>query len=217
MVIDHLTEGCLGGFAAAGTTCRFALPGHQCESTTCTAGEWEPPHPRCIKRAATRAPTPPAVGHRTKPPTEPPTARPLDLSSRPALTRKGPAAVNLGLPRTGTFSLHFAALELNLTSRHIAGQLQTESAGNKALLELLLSGVGGSKYIESLLETDVVGDTPFYLQGTKQALLKHYPNSRMFCTKSSRDRWISSVIKHGTAGARSICWIASARCLLFVY
>ena len=67
-------------------------------------------------------------------------------------------------------------------------------------MELFLSATSGSQYVDDLLREDLLSDTPFYLQITKEAVLKHYPNTRLLCTKSPRERWITSMIRHGTAG-----------------
>ena len=193
---DVVTPGCIGGFVAGGKTCHFALPGHVCESTTCAAGQWDPPSPKCTTTDAS-----------TSPPTASPTSSPIhhvpsqNHPDLPTVIRTGPAAVNLGLPRTGTTSLHYAVLQLGLNSSHIAELMQTEAAASQALFELFLSGSNVSEYVNNLLKFDVMGDTPFYLQATKQALLTHYPNTQLFCTHSPQARWVNSVIKHGNAGA----------------
>ena len=193
---DVVTPGCIGGFVAGGKTCHFALPLHVCESTTCVAGLWNPSTPTCT-----------ATDTSTSPPTTSPTSsRPIHEAPSqngpdlPTVIRTGPTAVNLGLPRTGTTSLHDAVLQLGLNSSHIAELMQTEAGTSRALFELFLSGSNVSEYVNNLLKTDVLGDTPFYLQTTKQALLRHYPNTQLFCTHSPKARWVDSVIKHGNAG-----------------
>ena len=108
-----------------------------------------------------------------------------------------PSIINLGLPRTGTTSLHAAAERLGLKSLHIWAAGEHDPA-TRARLE---RSEGPERTF--LRGFDVLGDTPFY--ALRPVLERVFPDARLIATVRPREDWIRSMIAHGRAGGAFLC------------
>jgi len=122
-----------------------------------------------------------------------------------ASTCHGAVIFNVGLPRTGTTSFHYAVASMNLSSQHVAfnrSRYDLEQDNLKANLQKFRSsGQGPFRWLFDAF--DAFSDTPVY--GLIPAIKKFYPDAAIVATHRSRESWLKSMSKNPGAGA-SYLW-----------
>lgn len=112
---------------------------------------------------------------------------------------------NVGLPRTGTTSFHYAVASLNLSSQHVAFNRTRYDLERDNLKQNLAhfrsAGTGPFRWLFNAF--DAFSDTPIY--GLIPALKKWYPDVSIVATHRSRKSWLKSMAKNPGAGA-SFLW-----------
>ena len=122
----------------------------------------------------------------------------LMLVCQPSATN---AAVlfNVGLPRTGTTSVHRAIPLLNFTSNHVAfntSRFDLEKRMGNLMREFRESGQGPLRTLFD--QFDAFSDTPAY--GLIGVMHKHMPWVKMVATSRSKESWLDSMRRNPHAG-----------------
>eukprot|EP00750_Incisomonas_marina_P026139 INCI5875.16.p1 GENE.INCI5875.16~~INCI5875.16.p1 ORF type:complete len:713 (-),score=89.44 INCI5875.16:334-2472(-) len=108
---------------------------------------------------------------------------------------------NVGLPRTGTTSFHYAMASMNHSSQHVAfnvSRYDLEKLNLKQNLQRFRNSCQGPfRYLFDSF--DAFSDTPVY--GLIPALRKCYPDAAIVATHRSRGSWLKSMARNPGAGA----------------
>ena len=122
-----------------------------------------------------------------------------------ALLRPTPAAgtvlFNVGLPRTGTTSIHTLVPLFNFSSMHIMFdrlRFDMELKLGTLLDEFRESGQGSVRDVFE--KFDVVGDTPCF--GLIPDIKRFFPDAAVVATSRSKESWISSMKRSPGAGGQ---------------
>jgi hypothetical protein len=126
--------------------------------------------------------------------------------------------VNVGLPRSGTTSFHCASIASGLASLHadegyMRGDARDESSwmpvrktgkSGQPLRDVWERMLSGDPSLSRLLEYDALSDNPFYSSATDEPvrvrLARQLPHARFVCSTRSRDSWVRSMLRYGSAG-----------------
>lgn len=115
------------------------------------------------------------------------------------LTVNAVVIFNVGLPRTGTTSVHKALPLLNFSSNHVAfnkNRFDLESKMSHLLKEFRNSG--GGPLNDFFNVADGFSDTPCY--GIIPQIKKYYPNVAVVATWRSKVSWLDSMKRNPMAG-----------------
>ena len=114
------------------------------------------------------------------------------LVLNPAL---GAVLFNVGLPRTGTTSIHAVMPMLNFSSVHVVFQKKRVDVINQLPRLMKQFRHDGSGTLRSFYEQfDAFSDTPGY--GLIPAIKASFPNTGIVATSRSKESWINSMLRN---------------------
>lgn len=110
--------------------------------------------------------------------------------------------INVGLPRSGTQSVHCAAGYLGVKSAHIATNegYDTRDMRNADVLHFKKTGQGPLKTFT--LKYEMVGDAPYF--SMIKELREYFPHAVLYATTRTKTSWIQSIQKGVGAGGADI-------------